>query len=303
MSEPQIIAVHNGSYHADDVFAVAVMTLWFQQNNQTWSVIRTRDQEQLAQADYVFDVGEVYDHGSRRYDHHQKGGADTRGNGIPYASFGLAWRHYGLAISQDRQEVFDIVESRLVQPIDAGDTGVDTFSVNEYQVLPYTVQNIISSSIPVEGNDEEVDQQFLQMVEWARVVLENELRQALRRVKVLDLFHEALEKRDDERVVVLTEPVSRRDVQAAMAEVFPEDVLYVAFAGHDGGAKGIAMPVAPFSFELRQGFPEAWRGQTGDSLQQVTGIPEAEFCHNTGFLCTASSLEGVMAMISKALEF
>ena len=40
-------------------------------------------------ADIVIDVGGQYDPDAGRFDHHQRGGAGERENGIPYSSFGL----------------------------------------------------------------------------------------------------------------------------------------------------------------------------------------------------------------------
>ena len=63
------IATHSGGFHTDDVFAVATLQLVHRVENV--EIIRTRDEEELAKADIVVDVGGIYDVSSKRFDHHQ----------------------------------------------------------------------------------------------------------------------------------------------------------------------------------------------------------------------------------------
>ena len=84
------IVTHNAKFHTDDVFAVATLLILY----PGAEVIRTRDESIIKMADIVVDVGQVYDAGNNRFDHHQVGGAGKRENGIQYASFGLVWKKF-----------------------------------------------------------------------------------------------------------------------------------------------------------------------------------------------------------------
>ena len=75
------VAVHDGNFHPDDVFAVATLSILL---DGKIGVIRTRDEGEINKADYVLDVGHIYDPAKNRFDHHQEGGAGFR-NG----SFGV----------------------------------------------------------------------------------------------------------------------------------------------------------------------------------------------------------------------
>ena len=88
---PKKIVTHNSTFHADDVFAVATLLII----EPDAEVIRTRDENIISSADYVVDVGQIYDKDKKRFDHHQLGGAGKRDDGIEYASFGLVWKEYG----------------------------------------------------------------------------------------------------------------------------------------------------------------------------------------------------------------
>src|SRR3954462_10048781 len=112
------VATHDGSFHADDVFAVAALRMV----HPGLEVVRSRDPGVIGDADLRVDIGLRDDPASGDFDHHQRGGAGERANGIPYASFGLVWRAFGprLAGSEDAATAID---ERLVQGVDANDTG------------------------------------------------------------------------------------------------------------------------------------------------------------------------------------
>ena len=89
------IVTHSGSFHQDELFAVAALLFIFPDAE----VIRTRDDAVIKSADIAVDVGGIDDPNKERFDHHQEGGAGKRANGIPYASFGLVWKKYGEIIT------------------------------------------------------------------------------------------------------------------------------------------------------------------------------------------------------------
>jgi len=57
MTDHTTIATHNGSFHADDVFGVGVLMGVFPSH----TLVRTRDQALIDAADYVVDVGGIWD--------------------------------------------------------------------------------------------------------------------------------------------------------------------------------------------------------------------------------------------------
>ena len=65
-----IIATHSGMFHADEVTAVALLAEFYY-DEYAYDVIRTRDAEEINDADIVVDVGGVLDSVNRRFDHHQ----------------------------------------------------------------------------------------------------------------------------------------------------------------------------------------------------------------------------------------
>ncbi len=77
---------HAGKFHADDVFATALLQIIRPDIRITRGFVVPDD----------FD-GIVYDIGFGMFDHHQEP-REYRANGIPYAAFGLLWRVLGPAL-------------------------------------------------------------------------------------------------------------------------------------------------------------------------------------------------------------
>ena len=130
------LVTHDGSFHADDIFAAAALSIMLSNKGETFEIIRTRDQKIINNADYVFDLGRIYKENLNRFDHHQTGGAGER-EGIPYSSFGLVWKKFGGEITGNKK-ITDIIERKLVMPVDVNDNGVDLYKNNFPNIFPYT---------------------------------------------------------------------------------------------------------------------------------------------------------------------
>src|SRR3989344_7590830 len=174
----KILVTHNGSFHTDDVFACAALSLLLEREKVPFEIIRTRDEGVIAKADYVFDVGGVYDAEQNRFDHHQPGGAGKRENGIEYSSFGLVWRKFGEKLCGS-SKVADVVDKKLVQPIDAADNGIDLIELKG-EVKPYFIQDFFKALRPSWKKNSEgmLLKGFLECAEIAKKVLVHEISQA-----------------------------------------------------------------------------------------------------------------------------
>ena len=60
---------HDGSFHADEVTACALLLVFDLIDFN--SIVRSRDPEVLQSCEYVCDVGGIYDPAKKRFDHHQ----------------------------------------------------------------------------------------------------------------------------------------------------------------------------------------------------------------------------------------
>ncbi len=293
--KPTIVA-HNARFHSDDVFAVA--TLLELLGDAT--VMRTREPELIEKGDYVVDVGNVYDPATNRFDHHQMGGAGKRENGIPYASFGLVWKTYGEKISGSNV-VAGMVDKRLVQPIDAMDNGMDLMTSKIPGIQQYVFQNITGAFNPTwKEDDSHIDETFMELVAFARIILKREIKQATDNASMIPLLQKAYDEAPDKRIIILDEPIPWDNVE--LLNNHPEPLYVVRPNRQDPNWKVEAVNISKYTFECRKYMPEAWGGKRHEELAAVTGIPESVFCHNNRFLAVTKTKESAIRLAQMAVN-
>jgi len=290
------VATHPGNFHADDVFAIAVIGLVA---DGPLEILRTRDEALHAAADVRVDVGGRSDPATGDFDHHQKGGAGERPNGIRYASFGLAWRAYGerLAGSADAAAAID---ERLVQGVDANDTGQTITESLVAGVRPMTVSGVIAAMNPAWDESltsAEEDARFGAAVALATRILEGELAGSAAFRRAHDLVHAAIGRADDPRIIELDRNMPWREAVVTTAP----DALFVVYPKTDGWGMQ-AVPKALGAFDNRKDLPAQWAGLTGDELAAVTGVEGAIFCHTARFYASAQTREGITALATLAID-
>ncbi|MFA6325012.1 MAG: MYG1 family protein [Candidatus Paceibacterota bacterium] len=294
----KILVTHNGSFHSDDLFSAAAFSILFEKKKQRFKFIRTRDEEIIKKADYVFDVGGIYDIETNRFDHHQKGGAGKRDNGIEYSSFGLVWKKFGEEICESK-ELAQIIDNKLVAPIDAGDNG---FSLVEkkHEIFPYGVQDVLSIFRPSSLENLDKDSQFLKAVVWSKEILSREIKKNSDQIEVVKIIQNFYENSEDKRLVVIDAPkVSRYDIWDALQN-FTEP-LFAIFGDEEGwGIVTIRKEIS--GFVAKKDFPQEWAGLTGEEFQKISGVDDAVFCHRGLFLASAKSKEGAIKLAELALE-
>ncbi|MFT7053414.1 MAG: uncharacterized UPF0160 family protein [Psychromonas sp.] len=283
------IATHNGNFHADDVFSIAALKMIF----PSFKLIRTRDLALIGKADIVLDVGGEYDPDAGRFDHHQRGGAGERENGIPYSSFGLIWKKYGLEICQGDQDVANAVDAGLVSNIDAIDCGhVEGVSKG------ISLSQTISMFNPTWQEESHFDECFDEAVDFAARVLTRFIASANGGISAKVIVAKAIANAFDPRVIVLEKYTPwKRTVHALSAQA-----LYMVFPSQTGQWRIQTVPVEPGSFEDRKSLPKQWAGLSDKALVDVTGIEDAMFCHNGLFIAGAESFSSVMKMATMALQ-
>jgi uncharacterized UPF0160 family protein len=288
------VATHPGNFHADDVFAVAVLGLV----HGPLELVRTRDEAAQAATDLRVDVGGRSDPATGDFDHHQKGGAGERANGIRYASFGLVWRAHGEALAGSAGAAAAIDE-RLVQGVDANDTGQTITRSLVGDIRPMSVSGVIAAMNPAWDEDlmpAQEDERFAEAVAVAARILEREVAGAAAFARAQQLVHDAIGRAGDPRVIELDRNMPWREPVVTGA---PE-ALYVMYPKSDGWGLQ-AVPRALGGFDNRKDLPEAWAGRSGAELAAVTGVPDAIFCHPARFYASAGSREGIAALVAQAL--
>lgn len=290
-----LIATHDGSFHADEVFAVAALA----QLGEPTEVIRTRDRDVLAGADVRVDVGFRHEPASGDFDHHQRDFDGVRANGVRYASFGLVWREFGARICDGDHEAADAVDASLVQGVDANDTGQQLTETLIDGVYPLSVNGIVGGfnarwDEPLTPEQERA--RFDAAVELARGILAREIQSAAAGRRSARIVEEAIAAAPDRRLIEL--PVNAPWKQVLVPQA--PDALFVIYPKRQGyGLESVPRELG--SFENRRDLPAAWAGLEGDDLIEATGVADALFCHAKRFLVVARSHDGITRLAELAL--
>ncbi len=296
------VVTHSGSFHADDIFAAATLSLYFKKNKIKFKIERTRDEKLIREADYVFDVGGVYDPEINRFDHHQIGGAGERENGIPYAAFGLVWKKFGPLLCEGNEEVVQDIDRKLAQPIDAIDNGISISKPLEYGgIYEYGIHGIISAyqnTWKDALNEERRYRHFLKLVSFFEDVLAHEIEHSKNRIEILEIIEDAYQKAENKEIIVVPYHIGVGEMVQGLHKY--KEVLYVV-ARSNKNWKVMAMRKDPSTFSNRKSLPEAWAGKRGEELQKVTGVSDAVFCHNALWLVVAKTKLGAMQLAELAL--
>lgn len=291
------LVTHDGSFHTDDVFAAATLSIYLEKRGEVFEIIRTRNPEIIQNGDYVFDVGGIYDEKLNRFDHHQVGGAGKRDNGIEYASFGLVWKKFGIELCEN-PKVVDLIEKKLVAPVDAHDNGFDLVD-KKYEVFPYLVQDFFRVMRPTWREiDLNIDQMFFESVEIAKRILSREITHAKDTVLSNQLVISIYNSTKDKSFIVLDKNYPSAEVLNKLPEVF-----FVIYPRENDGFWGVkAVRNNSKSFENRKNLPKSWAGFRDEELQKITGVKDAVFCHKGLFMAVAKSKEGATKLAQIALE-
>ncbi|MEZ4103464.1 MAG: MYG1 family protein [Candidatus Paceibacterota bacterium] len=234
------LVTHNGGFHSDDIFACATLQIYLEKIGEDYEIIRTRDEKEIKDADFVFDVGGVHDSSLNRFDHHQKGGAGTRENSIPYAAFGLVWKKFGEKICENK-EISEEIDRKLAQPVDANDNGLDVYSSKIENVSPITFQDIAGLYYPYEDASEiEYYRAFTDLVLLAKRILQKSILKIKRQIEVNIYVKDLYEKAEDNRIVVVDKDYQRFEL--TMSALNLPELLYVVYPSKRGMTNGILSP-------------------------------------------------------------
>lgn len=300
------LITHNGSFHSDDIFAAAALSILLERKGETFEIIRTRDEETIKAGDYVFDVGGIYDPEINRFDHHQIGGAGRRvpngsegkSKGIEYSSFGLVWKKFGIELCGS-QKVADAIDQKLVSPVDANDNGIDLCKNNFENFLPYTIGDVFSIFSGTALEEMDKDKQFLKALVWAKEILQREIKKTNDQTEITKIIQDFYKNSIDKRLVVIDKPkVSRYEIWEALQDF--KEPLFAVYGEYESWSV-VAMRKERNSFGNRKNFPASWAGLQNQELQKVTGVSDSIFCHRNLFLAVTKTKEGAIKLAELAI--
>jgi uncharacterized UPF0160 family protein len=287
------LVTHDDRFHADDVFTMATFRILL--GDKITEVVRTRDEAIIRDADIVFDVGNIYDPETGRFDHHQVEGAGARANGIPYASFGIVWKKYGAHICGS-QAAADLVDEKLVLPIDASDNGFGLYDYRLDGVREYVMDTVCGSFGSTWKEEDNFDDAFFEVVDFAERIVRREIKIAQDKVEAIPLVEAAYDTAEDKRIIVMDGPYPWKSV------LEKHDEVLFAISPSKDGTKWRVNAMQSATFVNRKDFPREWAGLRDLELRAVSGVSDATFCHRKLFLAVAESREGAILLAKKATQ-
>lgn len=302
MTDTITACTHDGTFHADDVFATALLKMMY---GDSLKVIRTRDAAVIDQADIVYDVGGVFHPDTLRFDHHM---ADfpKRADQTPYSSVGLIWAEFGGSILRKKfpsftpygevESIAAEIDREVILPIDKIDNGITPPQPTDITVAI----DLFNPNWNDADGDEGLEAAFNKAVDFAFGYLDRLFEAKYAEYVAQIHIKEAAMAAEDPRLIELSQSVPFR---AAIPRLGLNELLYVVSPSGSAGNWGVtAVSVSPDSFENRKDMPAAWAGLTGAALQNATGVKDAIFAHRSRFFAVAGSKEGALALAEIALN-
>lgn len=283
VKNPRSVGTHDGSFHADEVTACALLIMFDLVDED--KIVRTRNPEKLACCEYVCDVGGIYDPEQKRFDHHQ-----VSYSGL-WSSAGMIL-HYLADKGYVSSEEYAFLNGALVHGVDEQDNGrflsKDGFC---------SFSDIIKIYNPSE-EDKGTDQDFLFALHFT-IDLIGRLRDRFRYDQMCrEIVRSAMDKSN--HCLFFDRPLAWQENFFFLGgENHPAS--FVCFPTSDQWILRGIPPNLDRRMEVRIPFPEKWAGLLGDALVKASGIPGAIFCHKGLFLSVWDSKESCQEALQLVL--
>lgn len=277
---------HDGSFHADEVTACALLLL-FNLIDEA-KVIRTRDPLQLKACEYVCDVGGIYNPDEKLFDHHQ---IEYQGM-MSSAGMILLYLKAKNIISPKEYEYFN---QSLILGVDAHDNGADP-------QIPglCTYSNMISSFIPIPQDVSSVvmDQAFFEAVHFSK----DFLTRIWKRFQYIQECQELVEAamKPNKKFLLFEKSIPWLDLFFELGGASHPAQFVVMPAGNHWKLRGIP-PNFQNRMQTRVLLPAAWAGLLDEELKRVSGIPGAVFCHKGRFISVWETKEDALNALNQVI--
>lgn len=284
---PRSFGTHDGTFHADEVTACALLLLFDYIDKD--KIVRTRDLSALEKCEFVCDVGGVYDPQRKLFDHHQ---VEYQG---PMSGAGMILR-YLKDIGRLSSKEYDFFNNSLILGVDAHDNGKDP------QILGLcSYSHIIASFTPIKHDADAATQEaaFYTALHFALEFLQR-------------IWNKYLNIRSCRQIV--EKEMSRNKECLMFDQNIPWLESFFELNGAEHPALFVIMPSdkhwklrgIPPTYEermkVRLPLPEEWAGLLNEELKRVSGIPGAIFCHKGRFISVFETREDALQALETVLQ-
>lgn len=266
---PRSLGTHDGSFHADEVSACALLLIFDLIDRD--KIFRTRDPQKLSECEFVCDVDGIYDSENKRFDHHQ-----LAYDGV-LSSAGMIWQ-YLLDEKIIDASLYDYINRAVIIGIDAHDNG---------RVLQQegvcTLSHVIAGFVPIEydAKEEERTAAFFVALDFAFEFFQRLLNRYAYIEACGDKVAAAMVP--NEKVLIFDEALPWQEKFFDLGGEKHPALFLIMPTGVHWKLRGIP-PNRENKMGVRIPLPKEWAGLRDAELQKMTGIPGAIFCHKGRFI-------------------
>lgn len=281
------LGIHNGSFHADEVTAAALLVLYDLIDKN--KILRSRDMKEIEKCEFVCDVGGIYDPSIKRFDHHQ---VDYKG---PLSSAGMVLL-YLISVGIIDSHLFEMYNRTLILGVDAHDNGVAKLEVGTT-----SFSQVISNFLPIdyEASNEEMDKAFFVALDFVIGHLDRLWKRSLYTIECQSLVKKAMKEAGYALIFDVSIPWIDNFFDLG-GDLHPAQFVIMPSGSH-WKLRGIP-PSIHEKMKIRRPLPESWSGLLAKDLKKVSGIPGAIFCHKGRFISIWETKEDALKALHIALK-
>lgn len=286
LKTPRSFGTHDGTFHADEVTACALLLLFNLIDKD--KIIRTRDLEELSKCEYVCDVGGIYDPNRKLFDHHQ---VEYQGS---LSSAGMILLHLKdkNVISPKEHHFF---YHSLIMGVDAHDNGKDP-------QIPglCTYSNIVSNFTPIVHDVEEEIQEvaFFDALAFALGHLTRLWERYNYIQSCRQIVAESMAK--DSQCLMFEKSIPWMEIFFDMGGNSHPAAFVIMPSGKHWKLRGIP-PSLDEKMKVRLPLPKEWAGLLDEELKRISKIPGAIFCHKGRFISVWETKEDAIKALNYTL--
>lgn len=281
------VGTHDGTFHADEVTACALLLLFDLIDKD--KIFRTRNIEKLSSVEYVCDVGGIYDHKLKRFDHHQ---LDYKGQ---LSSAGMVLK-YLFEEGYITEEFYHYFNRSLIIGIDAIDNGLTTQKVGHC-----SFSGVITNFVPIHhgANEEILNQAFYEALDF----IYGHLKRLHDRFFYIKSCQEKVKKSmlEGKDFLLFDEALPWMENFFELQGENHPALFVIMPAGEHWKLRGIP-PTYDQKMKVRKLLPKHWAGLLEGELSEVTKIPGAIFCHKGRFISIWKTKEDALKAVHQVLK-
>ena len=294
-----IAVTHNGLFHADDIFAAALLKLAF---GDKIIFKRSRDEVEFEKADIVFDVGKKYDE-VKYFDHHQDDYRLIEPTGLKHSALTLLAKK----LIRDKEVLIEF-NRRIGYPIAARDNGqelANTISVFYTTPSGWVQYFNMSWREQEEFNDPNDRYSYFDMaVQTAMLIIERVFICIIDELNVTDLVRAYADKAQYNGSIMVIDrylPFMNTIVKEY------KEIKFVIYPNINTGT--FMLQSVPISlddkFKNKVLLPKLWRGFKQESWDKplYDGLDGCIYVHNNGYIGSWDTVDHAIIAARNAIMY